>query len=217
MVDEPVADTAPSGGNGWNGEAVAGSGPGSGNPQESGAETPALTVALEAARAELAAAARAREDALNWVRELEAAVREREGVITELRSALRERDGRIDELAERLERTQLRIAEVERSLDRTVELQRSLEAEFDRARQAQDQTASILAATRDVTDRSRAELAERDALIRQLQNEVARRGAAGTPAAVGTALADLIQAAKRRRLERLAATQPWRLPPGVRR
>ena len=221
MMDEPVADTAPNGANVWNSENAAGISAGPGNPPESSCEAEAklnaLTVALEAARAELARAGKGREDALAWVRELEAAVREREAVITELRAALRERDRRIGELGERLERTQARITEVEHSLARTVELQRSLEAEFDQARRAQDQTASVLAATRDATDRVQAVLAERDALIRQLQLEVARRGAPGTPAAVGTALADLFKAAKQRRLQRLAVSEPWRLPPSARR
>ena len=149
MVDEPVADTNSNWGGGWAGEQAAGPGPEAGHCHPAGVDVHALT-------AELAAAVKAREDALNWVRELEAAVRERDGLISELRTGLKERDGRIDELAERLERTQVRIADVERSLDRTVELQRSLEAEFDRARHMQDQTASVLAATRDVTDRGRA-------------------------------------------------------------
>ena len=217
MVEQPVADTTPNRGTPSNGDGGADPGAVSGGPDEAGARIQALTTALEAARAELGAAVAARENAMTWVRELEAGIRERESVITELRTALRDRDGRIDELGVRLERTQARISEVERSLERTVELQWSLEAEFDQARRVQDQTASVLAAARDATERSRGDLAERDALIRQLQMEVARRGTPGTPAAVGTALADLFKKAKQRRLERLAAAEPWRLPPNVRR
>ena len=214
MVDEPVADTASNGGGAWNGHGA--SNPAHESLGDAGAVGFALTAALELARADLAKAVEARENALAWVRELEAAVRERDSVIAELRRALLDRDQRVDELAERLERTLVRITEVEHSLERTTELQRSLEAEFDQARRAQDRAASALAATRDVSDRSRTEIAERDALIRQLQAEVVRRGAPGSRAALGTALADLFRAAKQRRAERLAATEPWRLPPGKR-
>ncbi len=202
MADDSVADAALKRDAGVGRQAVS----------EADANILGLTAALAAARTELAKVGAARESALSWVRELEASVREREGVIAELRATLRERDRRIDEMNERLARTQNRITEVERSLERTIELQRSLEAEFDQARRVQDQTATVLAATRDVTDRSRADIAERDARIRQLEQEVARRGVAGTPAAVGTALADLFKIAKQRRADRLASSQPWRIP-----
>ena len=213
MNDEPVAEAAPHGGGARNPEGAAGPA----HPADTDAAIRSLTAALEAARAECREAVTTREKLLDWVRELEAAVRERDNLIEQLRAALRDRDRRVDELAERLERTQVRINDIEHSLERTVELQRSLEAEFDQARRAQDQTASVLAASREDTDRSRTALAERDAQIKKLQSEVARRGQPGSPAAVGTALVDLFRAAKQRRLERLAATQPWRLPPSSRR
>ncbi|MEI6557194.1 MAG: hypothetical protein WCO00_02220 [Rhodospirillaceae bacterium] len=217
MIEEPAANIDPVGGTVWNRDAGAASGPAPGQSPAVQGEIDRLTAALSAARAEAAEAAVAREDALTWVRELEAAVRERNGMITELRAALSERDRRIGQLSDRVERTQGRISEVERSLERTVELQRSLEAEFDQARRVQDQTAVVLAGARNATERSRTELAERDAQIRQLQAEVARRGPPGTPAAVGTALTDLFKAARLRRAERLALTQPWRVPPTARR
>ena len=70
MVDEPVADTASNGGGAWNGHGA--SNPAHESLGDAGAVGFALTAALELARADLAKAVEARENALAWVRELEA-------------------------------------------------------------------------------------------------------------------------------------------------
>ncbi|MBI1206029.1 MAG: hypothetical protein GC191_01935 [Azospirillum sp.] len=57
-----------------------------------------------------------------------------------------------------------------------------------------------------------AAVAESEAYIGQLVEELERRGPSGSPRAVGTAFRDMVRHAHAVRLERLAATEPWRLP-----
>ena len=130
---------------------------------------------------------------------LTATLADRDQDLTDLRTAAADRDQQIVAL--------------QKDVEHGTTLQRSLEAEFDQARRQHRQTSAALAAARDEAATLRDELAARDALIGTLQNEAARRGPAGSRAAVSTALGDLLRNAQQRRLERLAATQPWRLPP----
>jgi len=135
----------------------------------------------------------------------------------QLRTALAERDGEVAGLQTAVAERDQRIKALQAEQLRATDLQRSLEAEFDLSRRQHGQAGSALATLRDEMAALRRELAARDAVIANLQAEAARRGPPGSPAAVGTALADLLRTARQRRLERLAATQPWRLPPAPRR
>ena len=176
----------------------------------------AAIAALEALRARHAEVVAERDRALEDLVVLATAVQERNEVIAALRADAEDRERRVEDLNARLERTLVRVDEVEQALARTLETQRVLEADFDEVRRTQEQIAASIAAVREADQRSQADLADRDDVVRRLQAEMARRGTAGSPAAVRTALADFFKDANRRRLERLAATQPWRLPPGRR-
>ena len=176
----------------------------------------AAIAALEELRARHAEVAAERDRALDELRLLATAIRERDEVIAALRADAEDREQRVEVLNGRLERTQVRVEEVEQAMARTLDTQRVLEADFAEVRRAQEQIAASIAAVREAEGRSQADLADREDAIRRLEAEMARRGTAGTPAAVRTALSDFFKDANRRRQERLAATQPWRLPPGRR-
>ena len=144
---------------------------------------------------------------------LNAELATRDRLAGELELALAERDRRaaefqalLDELGERVKTAQAeldavngRIADLDGALTQTLERQQAFDADLEETRRGVIRAGEILA--------------EREAELIRLRAEIARRGPPGTPVAVRVALTELFQVAGERRRQRLAATQPWRLPP----
>jgi chromosome segregation ATPase len=134
---------------------------------------------------------------------LEEAVVGRDREITAFGVALDDLGQRVEAAQSDLGQVNGRIAGLERALADTAARQCGLESEVEETRR------TVVRASEAIT--------QRDAELVRLRGEIARRGPVGSPVAVRTALVELLQVAAERRRRRLAATQPWRLPPNQRR